>query len=147
MTQDLCLKACISLQCSKVSLLLLEKERCWLIQLVHAVLQGGAVLQSQGDGLNVYEGYKSNAIALSAITSGECVVVHNVRSHAGYDSALDAQAGVVGRNCLAAPIMTGESKSNARCVGVLFATNRTHGSFLGTFDPEFIHLSAMNPCR
>jgi hypothetical protein len=131
--QDLCLKACIGLQCAKVSILLLEKERCWLIQLVYSLLHGGVSLSNQADGLNVYEGFKNNLIAQSAISTSECIVVSNVQSHAGYDSALDIQAGVAGRNCLAAPIMTAETKSDARCVGVLFATNRTHDTFLGIF--------------
>lgn len=132
--EDLSMKACISLQCSKVSILLLEKDRHWLIQLAYSVLhkkQNRTLLSCREDEANVYEGYKNNSIAQLAIGSGECVVVHNVNIHAGYDSGLDALAGIIGRNCLAAPIMAGESKSNTRCVGVLFATNKSQGSFLG----------------
>jgi hypothetical protein len=134
MIQDLSMKACISLQCSKVSILLLEKDRHWLIQLAYSVLhkkQSRTLLSCHEDEANVYEGYKNNSIAQLAIGSGECVVVHNVNIHAGYDSGLDALAGIIGRNCLAAPIMAGDSKSNTRCVGVLFATNKSQGSFLG----------------
>lgn len=132
--QDLSLKACISLHCSKVSILFLEKDRHWLVQLAYAVLhktQSRPVLSNQGDEINVYEGYKNNGIAQLAISSGECVVIPNVNTHAGYDSSMDALAGIVGRNCLAAPIMAGDSKSNTRCVGVIFATNKARGSFLG----------------
>lgn len=139
MIQDICLKACMSLQCSKVSILLLVKDRHWLIQLAHAVLhkvQSGTVLSDQGDVMNVYEGYKHNGIAQLAISSGESVVVHNVNVHSGYDSGLDVMAGIIGRNCLATPIMTADPKSNLCCVGVLFATNKIHGSFLGTFPQQ-----------
>ena len=47
----------MSLQCSKVSILLLVKDRHWLIQLSHATLhkmQSGVVLSEQGDAANVY---------------------------------------------------------------------------------------------
>jgi hypothetical protein len=128
------MKACISLQCAKVSILLYEKDRHWLVQLACAVLhktQSRSMLLNQGDASNVYEGYKNNVIAQLAISNCECVTIHNVNSHAGYDSSLDALAGIVGRNCLAAPIIAGDLKANAHCVGVLFATNKSQGSFLG----------------
>jgi hypothetical protein len=124
----------MSLQCSKVSILLLEKDRHWLIQLAYAVSQKFHVIEpAQGEGLNasLYEGYKHNGIAQAAIGSGECVIVSNVNANVGYDSRLDSVAGIHGVNCLAAPIMTGETKSSNRCVGVLFATNKKHGNFLG----------------
>ena len=132
--QDLCLKASISLECGKVCILLLEKDRHWLVQLAYAVAtktHAGTIPTSQGDGINVYEGYKHNGIALSAINSGECVIVPNVSAHVGYDPRLDDLAGIQGRNCLAAPIVTEVSKSSARCVGVLFASNKMDGGFLG----------------
>lgn len=131
--QDLCIKACLSLQCSKVCILLLEKDRNWLVQVACVVqhkLQSSAVAPNQGDATGVYEGYKHNGIAHAAISSGECVVVASVKAHSGYDSRLDTLAGVQGRNCLAAPVIAGESKASARCVGVLFATNK-QGGFLG----------------
>jgi hypothetical protein len=131
--QDLCIKACLSLQCSKVCILLLEKDRNWLVQVACVVqhkLQASAMAPNQGDATGVYEGYKHNGIAHAAISSGECVVVASVKAHSGYDSRLDTLAGVQGRNCLAAPVMAGESKASARCVGVLFATNK-QGGFLG----------------
>ena len=124
----------MSLQCSKVSVLLFQRDRQWLVQLAHAVLsskQTVHVMHDQGDGVNVYEGYKHNGIAQVAISSCESVVVANVGSHVGYDSRLDALAGIQGRNCLAVPIIAGEAKASARCVGVLFATNKLHDGFTG----------------
>lgn len=124
----------MSLQCSKVSVLLFQRDRQWLVQLAHAVLsskQTVHVMHEQGDGVNVYEGYKHNGIAQVAISSCESVVVANVGSHVGYDSRLDALAGIQGRNCLAVPIIAGEAKASARCVGVLFATNKLYGGFTG----------------
>jgi hypothetical protein len=127
-------KACMSLQCSKVSVLLFHRDRQWLVQLALAVLsskQTVHVMHDQGDGVNVYEGYKHNGIAQVAISSCESVVVANVGSHVGYDSRLDALAGIQGRNCLAVPVIAGEAKASARCVGVLFATNKLHDGFTG----------------
>jgi hypothetical protein len=124
----------MSLQCSKVSVLLFQRDRQWLVQMAHAVLsskQTVHVMHDQGDGVNVYEGYKHNGIAQVAISSCESVVVPNVSSHVGYDSRLDALAGIQGRNCLAVPIVAGEAKSSARCVGVLFATNKLYDGFTG----------------
>ena len=139
----------MSLECGKVSILLLEKDRHWLVQLTFAVStknQSGANLANQGDGTSVYEGYKQNGIALSAINSGECVVVSNVNAHVGYDTRLDDLAGVQGRNCLAAPIMTEASKSGARCVGVLFASNKMHGGFIGELNPCRCPAPQFTPC-
>jgi len=119
---------------TQVCVLMLEKERCWLVQVASVVLNkqhASSMAASQGDVTGVYEGYKHNGIALSAISSGECVVVPSVKAHAGYDSRLDAMAGLQGRNCLAAPIMAGDSKASARCVGVMFATNKAQGGFQG----------------
>ncbi len=133
-SQDLCFKACTSLQCSKVSILFLEKDRHWLVQLAYATsakFQGSAAVANQAEGLNVYEGYRQNGIALSAVASGDCVNVSNVNAHPGYDPRLDDLAGIQGHNCLAAPIMTEESKTSACCLGVLFASNKIKGGFLG----------------
>jgi hypothetical protein len=113
---------------------MLERERCWLVQVASVVLNkqhASSMAATQGDVTGVYEGYKHNGIALSAISSGECVVAPSVKAHAGYDSRLDAMAGLQGRNCLAAPIMAGDSKASARCVGVMFATNKAQGGFQG----------------
>ncbi len=98
-------------------------------------MHASTIALSQFDTATVYEGFKHNGIAQSAINSGECVVVHNVKAHAGYDSRLDALASIQGSNCLAAPIVFGDSKANSRCVGVLFATNKTQGGFLGPWAP------------
>jgi len=117
-----------------VSILFLEKDRQWLVQLAYATsakFQGSAAVVNQAEGLNVYEGYRQNGIALSAVASGDCINVSNVNAHAGYDSRLDDLAGVQGHNCLAAPITTEESKTSARCLGVLFASNKIKGGFLG----------------
>ena len=73
--------------------LLFQRDRQWLVQLSHAVLsskQTVHVMHDQGDGVNVYEGYKHNGIAQVAISSCESVVVPNASSHVGYDSRLDA---------------------------------------------------------
>jgi hypothetical protein len=133
----------MSLQCSKVSVLLFQKDRQWLVQMAHAVLsslQTVHVMHVQIDGVNAYEGYKHNGIAQAAISSRETIVVPNVSSHVGYDSRLDALAGIQGRNCLATPIITMDAKSNARCVGVLFATNKLSGGFSGDacFDVSYV---------
>ena len=124
----------MSLQCSKICILLLEKERSWLVQVACVVLNklhASYTAPNLGDATGVYEGYKHNGSAHAAISSGECIIGPSVKAHAGYDSRLDALAGVQGSNCLAAPIMAGDSKANARCVGVLFATNKAQGGFLG----------------
>ena len=46
------MKACTSLQCSKVSVLLFQRDRQWLVQIAHAVLsskQTVHVMHDQGD--------------------------------------------------------------------------------------------------
>ncbi len=94
--------------------MLFQRDRQWLVQFAHAVLcckQTVYVMCDQGDGVNVYEGYKHNGIAQVAISSCKSVVVPNVGSHVGYDSRLDALAGIQGRNCLAVPIIAGEAKA------------------------------------